>query len=80
METCRKLQKLADFAGVDVDLLQYKGSYGPSKVQPRRLPSDEEIAHWYYKIPNPVLAMGLWHYCGWGATPARVIFLRVARQ
>ena len=77
METCRKLQHLADFAGLEVNLLQYKGSYGPSKVQPRRLPSDEEIAEWYYKIPNRrwqwvygILAAGALRpheafFCGW---------------
>lgn len=52
LETCRKLQHLADFAGIEIDLLQFKGNYGPSKVQPRRLPSDEEISEWYYRIPN----------------------------
>ncbi|PZO13156.1 MAG: hypothetical protein DCF25_16540 [Leptolyngbya foveolarum] len=52
LRTCCKLQSLANFAGVEVDLLQYRGGYSASKVQPRRLPTDEEIAAWYYKIPN----------------------------
>jgi hypothetical protein len=51
-ETCRKLQALADFAGLEVDLLQYKGNYGASKVEDRDVPSDEEIALWWKKIPN----------------------------
>lgn len=52
LETARKLQHLADFHKIEVDLLQYKGGYGASKVQARQLPSDEEIASWYYRIPN----------------------------
>lgn len=52
METCRKLQHLANFAGIDVDLLQYKGNYGPSKVEERDIPSDAEIAKIWHQIPN----------------------------
>lgn len=52
-ETCRKFQQLADFAGLKVDLLQYKGSYGAAKVQGRDIPSDETIAYWWTQIPNP---------------------------
>lgn len=53
LETCRKLQKLADLAGIEIDLLQYKGNYGPSKVGEKDIPSDEEVAAWRDKIPNP---------------------------
>jgi len=52
-ETCWKLQALADFAGLKVDLLQYKGDYGASKVEDLAIPSDKEIALWRGKIPNP---------------------------
>jgi integrase len=51
-QTCEKLQKLADFAGVDVDLSRYAGSYSSSKVQPRDLPTDELISEWQEKVPN----------------------------
>jgi hypothetical protein len=52
LDVCRVLQKLADFAKVDADLLQYKGNYGPSKVADRELPTDEAIAEWWHRIPN----------------------------
>jgi integrase len=52
-ETCRKLQALADFAGVRINLLQYQGKYGASKVKARELPTDEAIARWWNTIPNP---------------------------
>jgi integrase len=52
IEICRVFQKLADFAKVQVDLLQFKGNYGPSKVADRELPSDELILEWWHRIPN----------------------------
>lgn len=52
-ETCRKLQALADFAGVKVNLLQYKGDYGASKVVDRDVPDDETIVFYWNQIPNP---------------------------
>ena len=50
-----RLQSLADFAGVEVDLLKYKGTYGCGKQKPRELPSDEVIQEWCSGelIPNP---------------------------
>ncbi|MGG6297841.1 hypothetical protein ACQ4M4_25895 [Leptolyngbya sp. AN02str] len=50
--TCQKLQKLAQFAGIEVDLLQYQGNYGASKVKARNVPSDEMIAATWQQIPN----------------------------
>lgn len=52
LQVCQKLQKLADFIGLKVDLLQYEGCYGPSKVQERSIPTDAEIAYWWGQIPN----------------------------
>ncbi|HEY9697077.1 MAG TPA: hypothetical protein V6D10_07425 [Trichocoleus sp.] len=52
LETCRKLQHLADFAKLEINLLQLKGSYGPSKVEPRCIPTDAEIEYWWKQIPN----------------------------
>lgn len=39
-ERAQKLQRLADFAGVTVDLKQYAGQYKP---EPRTIPTDDEI-------------------------------------
>lgn len=36
-------QRLAKFAGLNIDLSPYKGDYGPSKTKPKQIPSDEEI-------------------------------------
>jgi integrase len=52
LETCRKFQKLADFAKLDAAFLEFEGNYGPSKVKDRDIPSDEVIAAQWAKIPN----------------------------
>lgn len=50
---CQKLQKLADYAGLEVDLSPYKGGYTSSEIKPRRIPSEQEIIEWRNRIPNP---------------------------
>ncbi|MEO0532898.1 MAG: hypothetical protein AAF215_03420 [Cyanobacteria bacterium P01_A01_bin.123] len=47
-------QRLAEYAGISIDLSPYRGKYqtGRSEV-PRELPSDETIAGFFSKIPNP---------------------------
>jgi integrase len=52
LETCRKFQHLADFAGLKVDLLQFKGSYGPSQVEARDIQTDRQIMEAWERIPN----------------------------
>lgn len=46
---CQRLQGLAEFAGLSVDLSIYKGDYEP---EPRDIPSDEAIVEWRDRIPN----------------------------
>ncbi len=53
METCKKLQHLANYAGLDIDLLRFKGVYGAAKVQDRGELPDELIAQVWSRIPNP---------------------------
>ena len=52
------LQKLAEVAGLEIDLSQYKGNYSPKKVKPRDIPSDKLIAQTFYSIPNES-----WRWC-----------------
>jgi integrase len=49
---CQRLQALADFAGIKVDLKPYAGEYGESRLQPRDIPSDELILEYRDLIPN----------------------------
>ena len=44
---------LAKFAGIEWDGSPLRGNYSPSKVEPRDLPSDEEIALHRQQLENP---------------------------
>lgn len=44
---------LAKFAGLEGDFKSLQGNYSASEVEPRDLPSDEEIAQTYHSIINP---------------------------
>ncbi len=50
---CMAYGALAEFAGVEVDLAPLRGSYSPSAVNPRELPSDAMVLEWDAKIPDP---------------------------
>jgi integrase len=50
---CLAFRQLAQFAGIDMDLGDLLGNYSPTKVQPRNLPTDEEIEDCFTKIENP---------------------------
>lgn len=50
-QTCQKLQKLADFASLNVNLNQYSGNYSSTKTQRREVPTDSIIAEWRDRIP-----------------------------
>jgi integrase len=47
--TCQRLQRLADFAEVPIDLRPYIGDYEP---EPRDIPTDDLIIEWRDRIPN----------------------------
>ncbi|MDA0265475.1 MAG: hypothetical protein O2890_09275 [Cyanobacteria bacterium] len=51
--TCRQLQRLAKFAGVDVDLAPFRTGYNPSAVAPKTIPTDAEIEAAIASIDNP---------------------------
>lgn len=50
---CLTLGRLAKFAGLECDFKSLQGSYSASKVDPRQLPTDEQIAEWFYRLENP---------------------------
>lgn len=52
-QTCLKLARLAEFAGIEVDLSVYQGSYGRGKERARQLPTDDQILQWYDLIKSP---------------------------
>lgn len=46
------LTALAKFAGIEINLQDLSGKYSPRRVNPRNLPSDEQIAEWRERITN----------------------------
>jgi integrase len=50
---CEKLGRLAEFAGLKLDLTKYQGDYGLSSQEPKTIPSDEAIEAEIEKITNP---------------------------
>ncbi|GAB4379554.1 MAG: site-specific integrase [Elainellaceae cyanobacterium] len=71
-QTCQRLQKLADFAGLAIDLKPYKGGYGEDSTEPRDIPDDELIREWYDQIPNPQWQWVYGMLAVWGLRPHEV--------
>lgn len=51
--TVSRLQYLADYAGLEINLTSYKGQYGSHSLEPREIPTDQQIVEWRDLIPNP---------------------------
>lgn len=49
---CITLTKLARFAGLHVNFDIQKGNYSATDVDPRMLPTDDQIVEWFERIPN----------------------------
>lgn len=52
-KTCARLQRLADFAGIDVNLSYYKAGYSAADTTPRNIPPDPEIERLIDSIKDP---------------------------
>lgn len=50
-QTCQRLQRFAQFAGLPVDFNPYQGNYGSASLKPRDIPLDELILEWHDRIP-----------------------------
>lgn len=66
------LSRFADFAGLQHSFANLKGNYSPKQVQPRNLPSDELIAAWWEKIPNPAWKRAYGLIAAYGLRPHEV--------
>jgi integrase len=53
LKVCRSLAQLAKFAGLKIDLAPYRGDYSPAKVDPRDIPSDQDIIDIWRGIDSP---------------------------
>ncbi|MEO1131068.1 MAG: hypothetical protein AAFX40_00005 [Cyanobacteria bacterium J06639_1] len=53
-QCCQKLQRLADWANVDVDLAVYRGSYNTTTTAEVEIPSDEDLVKTVRQIPSDI--------------------------
>jgi hypothetical protein len=68
--------RLLQFAGVDADLKKYQGNYSPRSVEPRNLPTDDQIILWREKIYNPAWRLAYSRIAAYGVRPSEVMALQ----
>lgn len=73
-QTCQRLQRLADFAGLPIDLKTHKGKYGENSTEPRNIPSESLIIQWRDQIPNPQWQWVYGMLATFGLRPHEVFF------
>ncbi len=72
---CLSLRSLCRFAGLDLNIDKLIGNYSPSSVNPRNLPSDQEIENFYLQIPD---SSWRWYYgmvAAFGLRPSEVFYV-----
>lgn len=74
----RVLNKLAQLAGVQVDLSHYAGNYGLKDLDPRCLPNDAEITVWRDNISSPEWQLAYSLIAAYGIRPHELIYLEFA--
>ncbi len=67
--TCQRLQRLAEFVGIAIDLKPYLGNYEP---EPRDIPADELIVEWRDRIPDPARQWAYGVIAAFGIRPHEV--------
>ncbi|HLO87981.1 MAG TPA: integrase [Nostocaceae cyanobacterium] len=78
---CEKLENLAKFAGLTVDLSPYIGNYSFDKATPRYIPSDKEIeATRELLSDNPAWQWAFGVMATYGLRPHEVFFCRISPQ
>jgi integrase len=74
VRACLALGKLAEFAGIVVDLRGYRGGYSHQFLTPRTLPMDQVIAKTIKAIPNPSWRWAYGILAAYGLRPHEVFF------
>jgi integrase len=76
---CMALGALAKFAGIDVDLKAFRGSYSAAKAQARELPEDSVIEEWRSHLVNPAWQWVYGMLAVYGLRPHEVFHLDLER-
>jgi integrase len=72
---CQALGAMAKFAGLDIDLSDYRKGYTPSKLEIRDLPNDAEVELYYGLIPNNLWQNAYALISVYGLRPSEIIHL-----
>jgi integrase len=78
--TCQRLQQLAEYAGLQIDLKPYKGHYGSESLEPRNIPTDQQILEWRDLIPNPKWRWAYGIMAAFGIRDHEVFFCRFVKN
>ncbi|MEO0434255.1 MAG: hypothetical protein AAF151_21435 [Cyanobacteria bacterium J06656_5] len=78
-----RFQSLADFAGLEIDLSRYKGSYGRSSAKKIDLPTDVELEKWFGN--SGLITSDVWRrlagvIAAYGLRPHEVFFSKLTRN
>lgn len=81
LKTCVYLHKIAQFADINgaEKLLELKGNYSPSKVQPRNLPTEAQVAEIIKAEKNPQWRWTLGMLATYGLRSHEVFFLDLSQ-
>lgn len=69
---CFAISALFKYAGVPIDLKQYKGNYSPSRVERRDIPTDADIQDWFFKIKKTAWGSAYGILAAYGIRPSEL--------
>jgi len=72
---CMSISAFFKFAGVAIDLKQYKGNYSPTTVQPREIPSDELVQQWFFNLKGTIWQWAFGILATYGVRPEELVLL-----
>lgn len=76
--TIEKLEVIAKFAGIEVDIAAYRGNYGQASLKPRELPTDSEIEEYRLQLINPAWQWAYGIMACYGLRDHEVFFCKVS--
>jgi integrase len=76
---CMAIGALAKFARLPYDASPYAGNYGPESVQPRILPTEQQIESYWASIKNPGWQWVYGVIAAFGLRPHEAFFLDLAQ-
>ena len=73
--TCIAITAFFKFTGIEIDLKPYKGSYSPTTVQPRDIPTDATIQDCFFKLKDSLWGWAFGAMAVYGIRPEELMVL-----